>query len=145
MLVAGRRLRDQLSYLKDNATRVRYAATRPFSTFTSSFTISATRRSRSVLEAVSTAFLAASSQEVELVPITSVILYTESADLSFLAIMFPFGSACSFHCVVIKSCHPDPLTRRAPKSAAQRAAIAPADPAPITRTSALCEGIIPRC
>src|SRR6185437_13818526 len=46
----------QLSYLKDNATRARYARTLPSSTFMSNFTISAMRRSRSVPAAVSTAF-----------------------------------------------------------------------------------------
>src|SRR5262249_53572453 len=64
----------QLSYLKDNATRARYACTLPSSTFMSNFTISAMRRSRSVPAAVSTAFFAASSQDFVLVPITSTIL-----------------------------------------------------------------------
>src|SRR5947207_5414666 len=64
----------QLSYLKDSITRARYACTLPSSTFMSSFTISATRRSRSVLAAVSTAFFAASSQDFVLVPITSTTL-----------------------------------------------------------------------
>jgi hypothetical protein len=64
----------QLSYLKDNATRARYARTLPSSTFMSNFTISAMRRSRSVPAAVSTAFFAASSQDFVLVPITSTIL-----------------------------------------------------------------------
>jgi hypothetical protein len=59
----------QLSYLKDNATRARYARTLPSSTFMSNFTISAMRRSRSVPAAVSTAFFAASSQDFVLVPI----------------------------------------------------------------------------
>ena len=60
----------QLSYLKDNCKRVRYSRTLPFSIFTSIFTTSAMRSSRSVLEAVSTAFFAASSQDCALVPIT---------------------------------------------------------------------------
>jgi hypothetical protein len=64
----------QLSYLKDNATRARYARTLPSSTFMSNFTISAMRRSRSVPAAVSTAFFAASSQDFVLVPITYTIL-----------------------------------------------------------------------
>src|SRR5258708_5823011 len=64
------------SYLKDNCTRARYAVTLPFSTFRSVFTTSATRKSRSVRAAVSTAFLAASSQDFVLVPIISVTLYT---------------------------------------------------------------------
>src|SRR5467141_2977114 len=64
----------QLSYLKDSITRARYACTLPSSTFMSNFTTSATRRSRSVLAAVSTAFLAASSQDFVLVPITSTTL-----------------------------------------------------------------------
>src|SRR5438445_9852272 len=46
---------------------------------TSSRTTSPTRRSRSVLAAVSTAFFAAASQESLLVPITSVTRYTLSA------------------------------------------------------------------
>ena len=64
----------QLPYLKDSCNRVRYSSTLPFSIFTSVFTTSAMRRSRSVPEAVSTAFFAASSQDFVLVPITSVTL-----------------------------------------------------------------------
>src|SRR5206468_6383287 len=64
------------SYLKDNCTQARYAVTLPFSTFRSVFTTSATRKSRSVRAAVSTAFRAASSQDFVLVPIISVTLYT---------------------------------------------------------------------
>src|SRR5262245_30806401 len=45
----------------------------------SSLETSPTRRSRSVLDAVSTAFFAAASQESVLVPITSVTRYTLSA------------------------------------------------------------------
>src|SRR6266513_715823 len=78
------------SYLKDNCTRARYAVTLPFSTFRSVFTTSATRRSRSVRAAVSTAFLAASSQDFVLVPMTSVTRYTESVDSVCLVITFPF-------------------------------------------------------
>jgi hypothetical protein len=48
------------------------------------------RKSRSVPAAVSTAVFAASSQDCALVPISSVTLYTDSADLSFVAIMFAF-------------------------------------------------------
>jgi hypothetical protein len=51
----------QLPYLNDSCTRARYASTLPFLIVTSSFTISATRRSRSFPPAVSTAFLAVSS------------------------------------------------------------------------------------
>src|SRR5207249_5866753 len=79
---------DQPSYLKDSCNRVRYSITLPSSIFTSSFTTSAMRRSRSVPAAVWTALLAASSQDCALVPITSVTLYTESVDLFCLAIMF---------------------------------------------------------
>src|SRR6201981_3128980 len=78
----------QLSYLKDICNRVRYSSTLPSSIFTSIFTTSAIRRSRNVPAAVATAFFAASSQDCALVPITSVTLYTESVDLSCLAIMF---------------------------------------------------------
>src|SRR5260370_30890582 len=80
----------QLSYLKDNCKRVRYSRTLPFSIFTSIFTTSAMRSSRSVLEAVSTAFFSASSQDSALVPITSVIFYTDFVDFSFFALMLPF-------------------------------------------------------
>src|SRR6266571_7567785 len=65
---------SQLPYLKDNSTRVRYAFTLPCSTFKSCFTTSAIRRSRSVPDAVSTAFFAASSHDFVLVPITSTTL-----------------------------------------------------------------------
>src|SRR5712672_329804 len=82
--------RSQLPYLKDRRTRARYAFTLPFSTFRSVFTTSATRRSRSVRAAVSTAFFAASSQDFVLVPITSVTRYTESVDSVCLVITFPF-------------------------------------------------------
>ena len=64
----------QFSYLKDNATRVRYARTFPFSIAISSFTTSAIRRSRSVPAAVSTALLPASAQDFVLVPTTSTTL-----------------------------------------------------------------------
>src|SRR4029077_10052580 len=74
-------------YLKENCTRARYAVTLTFSTFRSAFTTSATRKSRSVRAAVSTAFLAASSQDFVLVPIISVTLYTACAC---------FGMLCSF-------------------------------------------------
>src|SRR5437762_11630168 len=84
------RAKAQLSYLKESCKRVRYSSTLPPSILTSIFTTSAMRRSRSVPEAVSTALFAASSQDFALVPITSVTLYTESADLPSLAIIFPF-------------------------------------------------------
>src|SRR5258708_32110557 len=85
------------AYLKDNCTRARYAVTLPFSTFRSVFTTSATRKSRSVRAAVSTAFLAASSQDFVLVPIISVTLYTAFVAwacfgivrLSFFFLFFP--------------------------------------------------------
>src|SRR5258708_13470472 len=57
------------SYLKDNCTRARYSVTLPFSTFRSVFTTSPTRKSRSVRAAVSTAFLAAPSQEFPILPL----------------------------------------------------------------------------
>src|SRR6185503_8996127 len=65
---------DYPSYLNDNCNRVRNSVTLPSSIFTSIFTTSATRRSRSVPAAVCTAVFAASSQDRELVPITSVTL-----------------------------------------------------------------------
>jgi hypothetical protein len=58
--------------LKDSETRARYATTLPFSIFMSSFETSAIRRSRSDFAAVSTAFFAASSHDVALVPMISV-------------------------------------------------------------------------
>src|SRR5260370_36625081 len=64
----------QLSYLKDNCKRVRYSRTLPFSIFTSIFTTSAMRSSRSVPEAVSNAFLSARCQDLARVPVSSVIL-----------------------------------------------------------------------
>src|SRR5258708_36546964 len=75
------------AYLKDNCTRARYAVTLPFSTFRSVFTTSATRKSRSVRAAVSTAFLAASSQDFVLVPIISVTLYTAFVACGFFGIL----------------------------------------------------------
>src|SRR5437762_14215539 len=81
---------DQPSYLKDSCNRVRYSVTLPSSIFTSIFTTSAIRKSRSVPAAVCTAVFAASSQDWALVPMTSVTLYTDSVDLSLLAIIFPF-------------------------------------------------------
>ena len=65
---------DQGTYLNDSETRARYATTLPSSTFMSSFVTSAMRRSRSVFAAVDTAVLAASSQDMVLVPTTSTIL-----------------------------------------------------------------------
>jgi hypothetical protein len=62
------------SYLNDKASLVRNATTFPCSTFKSIFVTSATRRSLSDLAAVSTARVAASSQEEVLIPITSTIL-----------------------------------------------------------------------
>jgi len=59
---------DQASYLNESETFARYATTLPPSIFKSSLLTSATRRSRSDAAAVSTAVLAASSQEVALVP-----------------------------------------------------------------------------
>jgi hypothetical protein len=59
--------------LNERDSRVRNCATLPSSSRrTSSFVTSAMRRSRSVPAAVLIAFFAASSQESELVPITSV-------------------------------------------------------------------------
>jgi hypothetical protein len=62
------------SYLKESATLVRKAKTLPPSTFMSIFVTSAMRRSRMDFAAVSTARLAASSQETVLTPTTSTIL-----------------------------------------------------------------------
>src|SRR6267143_1821556 len=62
----------QPSYLNDSARRARNCTTLPSSIFTSSFSISAMRRSRKVPAAVLTALRTASSHEVPLVPITSV-------------------------------------------------------------------------
>ena len=62
------------SYLNESSTRVRYATTLPSSTFMSIFTTSAMRRSRRDFAAAATAFIAASSQDFVLVPITSTIL-----------------------------------------------------------------------
>src|SRR5262245_10932906 len=66
------------SYLKESWTRVRKATTFPPSTLMSILATSAMRRSRSDLEAVSTALRAASSQDVVLVPMTSITRYTPS-------------------------------------------------------------------
>src|SRR5206468_9220219 len=52
----GHDLMAQASYLNDNDTRARYATTLPPSTFMSSLDTSATRKSRNVAAAVSTAF-----------------------------------------------------------------------------------------
>src|SRR4051794_22838362 len=72
---AGRtHYRDHPPYLKESETRVRNAATFPFSTFMSIFVTSATRRSRSEPAAVSTALRPASSQDSALTPTTSTIL-----------------------------------------------------------------------
>src|SRR6516164_7570585 len=68
------RVRPQASYLKESATRVRNAATFPFSTFMSILVTSATRRSRNEPAAVSTALRPASSHDVSLTPTTSTIL-----------------------------------------------------------------------
>jgi len=59
------------SYLKESATLVRNAETVPFSTVKSILVTSAMRRSRMDCAAVSTARLAASSQETLLTPTTS--------------------------------------------------------------------------
>src|SRR5712664_799586 len=64
--------RGQASYLNDSASRARNCVILPSSIFTSSLLISAMRRSRSDFEATFTALRAASSQELVLVPITSV-------------------------------------------------------------------------
>src|SRR5439155_12699656 len=85
-------------YLKDNCTRARYAVTLPFSTFRSVFTTSATRKSRSVRAAVSTAFLAASSQDFVLVPIISVTLYTAFVACACFGMLCPF-----FYLMVVTS------------------------------------------
>src|SRR5262245_56704121 len=69
---ARRRNGAYFSYLNDTFTRARKAVTFPFSIVTSSRVTSATRRSRRLLAAVWTAFLAASSHEVLLVPTSSV-------------------------------------------------------------------------
>src|SRR6266446_4527216 len=86
------------SYLKDNCTRARYAVTLPFSTFRSVFTTSATRKSRSVRAAVSTAILAASSQDFVLVPIISVTLYTAFVACACFGMLCPF-----FYLIVVTS------------------------------------------
>src|SRR6266536_6270722 len=86
------------SYLKDNCTRARYAVTLPFSTFRSVFTTSATRKSRSVRAAVSTAFRAASSQDFVLVPIISVTLYTAFVGCACFGMLCPF-----FYLIVVTS------------------------------------------
>src|SRR5712671_612032 len=64
--------RNQASYLNDSASRARNCVILPSSIFTSSLLISAMRRSRSDFDATFTALRAASSQELVLVPITSV-------------------------------------------------------------------------
>src|SRR5215468_1671440 len=64
----------QASYLKESDTRVRNAATLPFSNFISICVTSATRRSRSDPAAVSTAQRPASSHDLSLTPTTSTIL-----------------------------------------------------------------------
>src|ERR1051326_6323334 len=61
--------RHQAPYLNDSARRARNCVTLPFWILTSSFSISAMRRSRSVPAAVLTAFFAASSHDCALVPI----------------------------------------------------------------------------
>jgi len=64
----------QPSYLNDSESRVRnWTIWPPSSSLTSSLVTSAILRSRSVLEAVLTALRAASSQELALVPMTSVM------------------------------------------------------------------------
>src|SRR5438105_5342961 len=72
----SRAAQRQASYLNESDTRARYATTLPSSTFMSSCETSATRSSRSVLAAVSTADLAACSQDTGLVPMISVMRYT---------------------------------------------------------------------
>src|SRR5258708_24567526 len=81
----------QLSYLKDNCKRVRYSKTLPFSIFTSIFTTSAMRRSRSVLEAVLPPFFSPSFPDCALVPLTSVFFYTDFRRFACLAIMPSFS------------------------------------------------------
>src|SRR5262249_23344635 len=71
--------RAQSSYLKESFTLAPNASTLPFSRCMSSCDTSATRRSRSVFDAFSTAAFAAFSQESVLVPTSSMILYTLSA------------------------------------------------------------------
>jgi len=77
-----------LSYLNESANLVRYATTFPLSIFKSIFVTSATRKSRKLLDAVSTAFLAASSQETLLVPTSSITLYTLSLIRYLLPVVF---------------------------------------------------------
>src|SRR5665213_1346880 len=67
-----------LSYLNEMLRRTRYSATFPSLIVTSKRVASATRRSRTVRAAVSTALLAAASHESVLTPITSVTRYTLS-------------------------------------------------------------------
>src|SRR5580698_5876029 len=68
-----------LSYLNDTLIRDRYASTLPFFNCTSSFTTSATLRSRKVLLARDRAAAVAFSQDSVLVPMSSITLYTFSA------------------------------------------------------------------
>ena len=69
-----RRPDSYFSYLKERATLVRNADTFPFLTVMSILVTSAMRISRMDFAAVSTARLAASSQETVLTPTTSTIL-----------------------------------------------------------------------
>src|SRR5262249_17062825 len=71
-LPGRRRGPAQSPYLNDTFRRARYDVTLPFSMVTSSRETSPTRRSRSVLPAVCTAFLTASSHDTLLVPTRSV-------------------------------------------------------------------------
>src|SRR5581483_5115110 len=76
--VRGRARRPQSSYLNESFTLARYARTFPSSRCMSSCDTSATRRSRSVFDALATAAAAAFSHESVLVPTSSITLYTLS-------------------------------------------------------------------
>src|SRR6185295_11957007 len=97
----------QPSYLNDNCNRVRYACTLPPSILTSSLVTSATRRSRSDFPAVSTALRAASSQELSLLPTTSITRYTPSG-VGVLVAMVPPRSVDGIASLAL----PCPVTRR---------------------------------
>src|SRR3954449_5035296 len=76
---AVRKTQSPDSYLNEIESRTRKLLIAPFSIVTSSRTTSATRRSRTVLAAGSTALRAAASHDSLLTPITSVTRYTLSA------------------------------------------------------------------
>src|SRR3981081_3005939 len=102
---------DQPPYLKESDTRLRNAATFPFSTLISIFVTSATRRSRNEPPAVSTALRPASSHDFSLKPTTSPTLYTVSACCS--AIDAFGGLICVRCCFAMKTSrtglHPLPI------------------------------------